>query len=235
MIDDNGRAVIAGLSMITPVSNQSTFLSSCIDTGTVRWMSPELLNPEKFDLSRSQQTKESDCYALGMVAYEILSGRAPFGTNGPFTILRKVLDGEHPERPQGEAGEPFTDDIWKVLDCCWETQPRKRSSAKDMLWCLEGNSPTTDRDDDESDALSVDSLYDDLGDPGDNTGRFFSIWSKYPVNHRCGTTDPSIAPNGCEPLALLPPSPISGPPSPVVPGRFPDSPQAGLFEGRMDQ
>ena len=39
--------------------------------GTTRWMSPELLNPEMFKKSDDWPTKQSDCYALGMVVYEV--------------------------------------------------------------------------------------------------------------------------------------------------------------------
>lgn len=39
--------------------------------GTSRWMSPELLDPERFGASDDRPTKESDCYALGMVIYEV--------------------------------------------------------------------------------------------------------------------------------------------------------------------
>ena len=41
--------------------------------GTLCWMSPELLDPPRFG-SDGCLTRESDCYALGMVIYEI--GRA---------------------------------------------------------------------------------------------------------------------------------------------------------------
>jgi hypothetical protein len=34
-------------------------------------MSPELLDPDRFGISNSQPTKRSDCYALGMVVYEV--------------------------------------------------------------------------------------------------------------------------------------------------------------------
>ena len=34
-------------------------------------MSPELLNPEMFGKSDDRPTKQSDCYALGMVVYEV--------------------------------------------------------------------------------------------------------------------------------------------------------------------
>jgi len=42
--------------------------------GTARWMSPELFDPERFGIQGSEgyrQTRESDCYALGMVIYEV--------------------------------------------------------------------------------------------------------------------------------------------------------------------
>ena len=38
--------------------------------GTWRWMSPELLDPKRFN-SNGRLTPESDCYALGMVVYEV--------------------------------------------------------------------------------------------------------------------------------------------------------------------
>ena len=39
--------------------------------GTTRWMSPELLYPEGYGTSDGRPTKQSDCYALGMVVYEV--------------------------------------------------------------------------------------------------------------------------------------------------------------------
>ena len=34
-------------------------------------MSPELLNPDLFGITDCRPTKQSDCYALGMVVYEV--------------------------------------------------------------------------------------------------------------------------------------------------------------------
>ena len=47
---------------------------SFTEGGTYRWMSPELLDPERFGMSATgdnRPTKQSDCYALGMVIYEV--------------------------------------------------------------------------------------------------------------------------------------------------------------------
>lgn len=44
--------------------------SFVLSAGTFRWMSPELLDPGRFN-SDGRLTRESDCYALGMVIYEV--------------------------------------------------------------------------------------------------------------------------------------------------------------------
>jgi len=137
MIDNNDRACITGFSLLTIASDQSTTKSSRGMSGTVRWMSPELFYPGMFNLRNGRPTKESDCYALGMVIYEVLSGRPPFASYSLLAIMSKVLDDERPERPRGSAGKLFTDGIWAILELCWKHQPGDRISAKDVLLRLE--------------------------------------------------------------------------------------------------
>ena len=87
LVNKNRRACIAdfGLSTITGVTNRAAGVSQASlisnDTlvsftggGTRRWMSPELLHPERFEipeLEDNRPTRQSDCYALGMVIYEV--------------------------------------------------------------------------------------------------------------------------------------------------------------------
>ena len=97
-------------------------------------MSPELLDPENRD---RRQTMHSDCYALGMVMYEVFSGRVPLYQYPSFAIPGKVIGGSRPERPQEEEGVWFTDDVWEVLTRCWAPQPANRPRIKDVLQGLE--------------------------------------------------------------------------------------------------
>jgi len=99
-------------------------------------MSPELFYPDQFGLQDSRPTKESDCYALGMVIYEVLSERVPFAPSGNIVVMRKVLDGERPERPQGEGGAWFTDELWEMIELCWAGRPRSRPSIEAVFECL---------------------------------------------------------------------------------------------------
>lgn len=128
--------------------------------GTIRWMSPELLDPERFGFEDSRPRMESDCYALGMVIYEVLSGQKPFARCREPAVIRKVINGERPERPQGVW---FVDDVWEMVERCWESQPELRPDVKHILQCLEwvperlqppsphtrdgGETDTTDSDD----------------------------------------------------------------------------------------
>ena len=137
LIDNNSHACISDFSLLTVISDPQTFLSTCVSNGTTPWMSPELLESEGFGLERSRPTKESDCYALGMVIYEVLSGRPPFSPSQMPTL--KILRGERPGRPRGAEGASFTDGIWGMLQRCWNPQPSKWISAETVLLVLEGS------------------------------------------------------------------------------------------------
>jgi hypothetical protein len=97
-------------------------------------MGPELFDPE---IQNSNPTKPSDCYALGMVIYEILSGRVPFSQFANLVVPGIIFSGKRPGRPEGPEGVWFTDDVWAVLERCWAHQPNDRPGVEDVLRCLE--------------------------------------------------------------------------------------------------
>ena len=161
LIDHDGRACLY-FGALTIILDQLAPLFSFVGSGAIQWMSPELLDPESFNLRKICPTKESDCYALGMVIYEVLSGQSPYAPSKVPVIIRKILDGERPGRPQGEDGVLFTDGIWAMLELCWKHRPGDRAGAEAVLSCLEGDpalvqspSPNADgdveTDDDQSD------------------------------------------------------------------------------------
>ena len=80
--------------------------------------------------------RESDCYALGMVILEVLSGQAPFPHYNGLILMRKVIQGERPGRPQGVEGAWFTDDLWEMLGQCWLPQAKDRPAIEAVLECL---------------------------------------------------------------------------------------------------
>ena len=101
-------------------------------------MSPERLNPDQFGLEDSRPTKESDCYALGMVILEVLSGQLPFKEDSNnYIVTQKVLEGKHPRRPRGAEEAWFTSNLWGMLEECWSWQKKDRPTVEGVYEHLE--------------------------------------------------------------------------------------------------
>ncbi|KAF9645013.1 kinase-like protein [Thelephora ganbajun] len=134
LIDQTGNALLADFGLLTIVSDPTNLFSSSsyAQGGTARWMGPELINPQQFGLKDNRATKSSDCYALGMVIYETISGKLPFHQHGDLTVFTKVLAGERPVR-----GVEFTESLWRMLRLCWKPQPNNRPRIEDVLLYLE--------------------------------------------------------------------------------------------------
>ena len=134
LIDQTGRACLADFGLLTIISDPANHLSSSSFTqgGTFRWMSPELIDPKRFGFKKSRPTKSSDCYALGMVVYEIISGNLPFHEHTDLNVVMMVSKGERPPR-----GARFTGSLWRMLELCWASQPSDRPSIEDVLGGLE--------------------------------------------------------------------------------------------------
>ena len=135
LIDQSGCARLADFGLLTIISDPKYLLSSSSHTqgGTVRWMSPERIAPERFGFKNSRPTVASDCYALGMVVYETISGNLPFYKDTDLTVFMKVVvEGERPPR-----GAEFTRDLWEMLEWCWVPKPNDRPTIEDVLHCLE--------------------------------------------------------------------------------------------------
>ena len=82
-----------------------------------------------FGVKDNRRTESSDCYALGMTVYEVLTGQMPFPLLCKEVVVTKVVYlGDRPKRPQGAEGKWFTDGVWGMLGRCWEPKPSDRPS-----------------------------------------------------------------------------------------------------------
>jgi serine/threonine protein kinase len=107
--------------------NAATISSSA--HGTLRWMAPELLDP---DISTYVLTTSTDVYALAMLFLEVLTGELPFSElTSDFHVTVTVLRGKRPQRPT--ALPELTDDFWRLVEQCWDQEVTRRPPITTIL------------------------------------------------------------------------------------------------------
>ncbi len=85
--------------------------------GTIEYMSPEQVRGTETDA-------RSDIYSLGMVLYEMLTGRVPFASDSEFDLMRAQV--EELPRPPREFAPNIPEQVeWAIL-CATEKDPEKR-------------------------------------------------------------------------------------------------------------
>ena len=167
LVNSEGRACLAdfGLAVITGDTISSEVEPNSYKTGgTIRWMAPEILNPDRYGYSKRARgklpSKSTDIYALGMTILEVrttsllllplsqspdstlqvITGRRPFEyTNPDGAVIQKVLGGVRPDRPS--VG--FSDALWAMLAKTWLEEfeapgsPPARPNIADILELLQ--------------------------------------------------------------------------------------------------
>lgn len=135
LVDRTPTARVTDFGLMTMGDLSTNLLSESVlfSAGTLRWMSPELLDPGRFD-SDGCLTLESDRYALGMVIYEVLTGLLPFYHMRAFSpVTAVVIDGERPEKPANAKSLGFSDTIWKLVWSCWNASRSTRPTAQQLF------------------------------------------------------------------------------------------------------
>jgi eukaryotic-like serine/threonine-protein kinase len=124
------RAVITdfGLAVRQTSSTQSTLTSQQALAGTPAYMAPEIIKGEV-------ATAACDIYALGLVIYEMVTGRLPFQGETPMSCAVKRL-AEPPVSPRQLV--PELPKVWeRSILRCLELQPSARfATANDVVRAL---------------------------------------------------------------------------------------------------
>ena len=95
---------------------------------------PEYISPEQVKGKRGDG--RSDIYALGIMLYEMITGKTPFSGNNPFAIMNdRLLNNPVPPREIDAAISPQLQEIvYRAL----ERDPKNRyATAREFAWDLE--------------------------------------------------------------------------------------------------
>lgn len=126
---DDGYVKIGdyGLSKYIPVSHHS---GQTMSVGTVHYMAPEI--------GSGHYTKAIDVYALGVITYEMLTGKLPFAGSSMAEILMRHLT----ERPDlTRVPEPFATVIAKAM----QKDPKERyQDVNEMVDALSSSTTFTE-------------------------------------------------------------------------------------------
>ncbi|KAF5343973.1 hypothetical protein D9756_011431 [Leucocoprinus leucothites] len=135
LVNDLGKACITdfGLSLVhTDKTFAYTLASSDANGYSLRWAAPELLE------DGARATLASDIWAFGCVCYEVMAGLLPFSDLSEMQVLRALITGIAPKRPNSVAVSSEADGIiWAQMERCCQVDPKSRPNCKQILFDLQ--------------------------------------------------------------------------------------------------
>ena len=115
LLDEVGRAYLADFGIARMLEGSSVATATGLIQGTPSYMAPEQAMGAKVD-------RLADVYALGVVAFECLTGRVPYTGTTPVAILMKHVQEPVPEPTEAEVAPRLT----AVLRRCLAKTPAER-------------------------------------------------------------------------------------------------------------
>ncbi|KAJ7082147.1 kinase-like domain-containing protein, partial [Mycena epipterygia] len=139
LISDDNSACLSNFGLATWMSEaESTTAMAASSTDqarSVRWWSPELIDPTRFGCQTFVRTSASDVYAYGCVCLELYSGRPPFSEVSDEVAMLRVTQGERPQRPAD-----MSEELWRLVTAALAEDSRTRPTIHDIVSMFPGSS-----------------------------------------------------------------------------------------------
>jgi predicted Ser/Thr protein kinase len=130
LLDEAERVYLADFGIAKMVEGQPGLTQTGMISGTPQYMAPE-------QAMAAQVDHRADIYALGIVAYEMLTGRVPFAADTPVGVLMKHVQEPIPIPSAREVPEPLVRALLKGLakkpDDRWPTAGAFVKALSDAL------------------------------------------------------------------------------------------------------
>jgi len=81
----------------------------------------------------AMESKTADVFAFGMCAVEVFTGKLPFGEHRNDVVALRISQGGRPEMPENAQAVGLTGEIWKLLESCWQHDPKRRPTMGEIV------------------------------------------------------------------------------------------------------
>src|SRR5688572_21254069 len=98
--------------------------------GSIPYVAPEIL--KACETKQDPYTKYSDIYSLGILLWEISSGKTPFGNYSDYSISVAILSGVKEEKILNTP-----DEYYELYSKCWDDKPENRHTIENVYMVLE--------------------------------------------------------------------------------------------------
>ncbi|KAH0679962.1 hypothetical protein KY290_023754 [Solanum tuberosum] len=122
LMDSNNVVKVADFGVARFQNNGGVMTA---ETGTYRWMAPEIINHQPYD-------QKADVFSFAIVLWELLTAKVPYDTMTPLQAALGVRQGLRPELP--ENAHPRLLDL---MQRCWVDIPSDRPSFSEIKVELE--------------------------------------------------------------------------------------------------
>jgi serine/threonine protein kinase len=152
LVDDSGRVRVTDFGLAT-ILQGSAPQRSLLDDHNARWTAPEIL------YDSGMYSKEADIFSFAMVIIEVryggitigralvycrfaltqvFTGAAPFNKRPLTSAVMAIMGGDRPPRPTNPV---CSDELWAMIQRCWNQKPHLRPEVSEVLQALPGGAP----------------------------------------------------------------------------------------------
>jgi hypothetical protein len=68
-----------------------------------------------------------------------LCGHHPYvEIQSDIMVVNEIMEGVRPEKPEGAKRLGFSDELWRIVELCWQEDRNARPGVEEILSCLNG-------------------------------------------------------------------------------------------------
>ena len=124
MIDNQGKVVVMDFGIARSLGGEGLTVTGAL-VGTPEYMSPEQVKGDEVD-------GRSDIFTLGIIFYELLTGKMPFRAETvQRSMYKRTVERSIPAKAEDSSVPPY---LSEVVSKCLELDPAKRYQSARELW-----------------------------------------------------------------------------------------------------